>query len=282
MKFNREDQNTFLMILAILIVCIITFVVVFNGIWQLVREPLNFTMSNINYFFKSSVQTYDYNFQIPQGTVKAEEVTTQNTNQSTNVQAATQNTQSTSNQNAQNNTQTNNSEPKPFELPKVSDEEISQLKRLPDFIQFDAKKLGYGLGQETSQVRFTLEIPKLNINSPAISGTDSNNLLEKGFWITPDSKLGDNGEIVLLCYRRYFGAYDPRSCFFLDKLTPGDEINIKTSQTSIKYSIVGINVFNENDPLIYLASENDYLKIVAVAPIDGNNQRIVILAKKVS
>lgn len=265
MKFNKEDQNTFLMILAILIVCIITFVVVFNGIWQLVREPLNFTMNNISYFFKSSVQTYDYNFQIPQGTVKAEEVNNPITQEQTP---------------AQNNNQNGNNEPKPFELPNVSDEEISQLKRLTDYILFDAKKLGYGLGQETSQVRFTLEIPKLKVISPAISGTDSNNLLEKGFWITPDSKLGDNGEIVLLCYRRFFGAYDPKSCFFLDKFSQGDELNIKTSQTTIKYSVVGINVFNENDPLIYMASDNNYLKIVAVEPIDGNNQRIVVLAKK--
>ncbi len=277
MKFNKEDQNTFLMILAILIVCIITLVVVFNGVWLLIREPLNYTMNNLNHFFKSTVQSYDYNFQVPPSSVKAAEAI----KVPEVIVKPTQNNPQDQTQTNTQDSQQNKNTAKPFELPVVSQEEIAQLKRLPDYIIFDAKKLGYGLGQETSQVRFSVEIPKLKINSPAISGTTSSNLLEKGFWIAPDSKLGNSGEIILLCYRRYFGTDNPKSCLFLDKIELNDEINIKTSQTSIKYSVVGINEFNENDPLIYKASDNNYLKIVTVAPIDGNQKRLVILAKKV-
>lgn len=287
MKLNKEQQSTFIMIATILIVSIISFIAIFNIIWGIIAQPIHEVSLSIAYFFRT--QNIDYNFEVPasnstqviQETPTEQNTTANPTNTQPNTTAETSTTQ----------TETpviQNSEVKDinynFKVPEKNTNDASvNFESYTDAILSDAQLAGYGSGNDTPQINLQIVIPKIGVNSPVLQGLGADDLLERGFWTYPGSYTLGEGEVVMLCHRRYFGPYDPRSCWFLDKLSKGDEIIMKYAESTLKYEIVGVNVFEGDDPLIYsISGSDDYIKIVTCTPLYSNSQRLVVLAKRVS
>lgn len=289
---SKEQQNTTIMIATILIVSLITFIAIFNIIWGIVAQPINDAVGSISYFLRT--QNIDYNFEIPQGdnpVIKNEESTTNETpqNQTPIAQEPSTSTDSNSNEQPQETNQDNEIKPEElkavdynFAIPAINTNNATiNFESYPDAILTDAMLAGYGSGSDTPQVNLQIVIPKIGVNSPVMQGLGADDLLERGFWIYPGSYTLGKGEVVMLCHRRYFGPYDPRSCWFLDKVAKGDEIVMKYADVSLRYEIVGVNVFEANDPLIYSISDSDdYIKIVTCTPLYSNTHRLVVLAKR--
>lgn len=294
---TREQQNTFIMIATILIVSLVTFIAIFNIIWGILAEPVNNTISSIGYFLRT--QNIDYNFEVP----TQETQTIENTNQSeavtevapveepqtvaeqeTSVENTEETIQETPNQDVEVTNDLANIEiDYNFEVPKENTNNANiNFESFPDAILSDAILAGYGSGNDTPQVNLQIVIPKIGVNSPVLQGLGADDLLERGFWTYPGSYELGKGEVVMLCHRRFFGPYDPRSCWFLDKLANGDEIIMKYSDVSLKYQVVGVSVFEGDDPLIYSISDSDdYIKIVTCTPLYSNTHRLVVLAKRI-
>jgi len=300
MKLSKEQQNTFIMIATILIVSLITFIAIFNIIWGIVAQPINDAVSSISYFLKT--QNVDYNFEVPAASNSntQQESTVQQENTQPVAQEPAQQNQTQQNNRtsptAQDSTSENTELPVDQEVKAVDNRVVDynfaipalntnnatiNFQSFPDAIISDAILAGYGSGSDTPQVNLQIVIPKIGINSPVMQGLGANDLLEKGFWTYPGSYELGKGEVVMLCHRRYFGPYDPRGCWFLDKVAKGDEIIMKYADVSLSYEIVGVNVFEGDDPLIYSISDtDDYIKIVTCTPLYSNTHRLVVLAKR--
>lgn len=288
MNLTKEQQNTFIMITTILIVSLITFIAIFNIIWGIVAQPLNDALGSVSYFLRT--QNVDYNFEVPASSNTQVQIIQEDTkvsdlnNTATTVQQQPENNQNVTPisdeevKSEQPNIEVNYN----FAVPPVNTNNAAiNFESYPDAILTDAMLAGYGSGSGTPQVNLQIIIPKIGVNSPVLQGLGADDLLERGFWTYPGSYTLGEGEVVMLCHRRYFGPYDPRSCWFLDKVAKGDEIIMKYADVSLKYEIVGVNVFDANDPLIYSISDtDDYIKIVTCTPLYSNTQRLVVLAKR--
>jgi len=279
---KEEDRNTILIVIIILVVCVISLIAIFNLVWQIIGEPVTKVYNSISYTFY--IQNLNYNFHVPQ--IDAIQIEENANNQSTSNTQTDEN--NTNNSEEKKNTDDINQKELPdynfnFEVPSspnVSDD--NELQSFPDAILNDAKLADF-VGEETTQTNLQIIIPKIEVNSLVLQGKDSTKLLQQGFWIYPSSKALGEGEVLLLCQRRYFGKYDPRSCWFLDKLLRGDEIIVNIENYQLTYRVTGVNTFIENDPLIYAISEaDDYIKIITSAPLSGNTHRLVVLAERVN
>ncbi|MEO6729148.1 MAG: sortase [Candidatus Dojkabacteria bacterium] len=264
MAVSRDDQNTFLMIGGVLIVCLIALIAVISSIWALVRDPINTVISTVSTFIR--IQTLDYNFAVPIAVAP------------TPVPQP-------------------NPIPSPINIPPIniilgSNEkdidynfpvDTSSTSQFEDALFSDTNlEEMLGNGQTIQQKNLNIQIPSLNINSPIVQGLNSEDLLKEGFWVLPSERKLGKAEVVLLCSRRYFGPTDSKSCWFLDRIALENIITISYNSYSLNYKVVGINRFNGNDPLVYKASaDEDLIRIVTTDPLDSNINRLVILAERV-
>lgn len=124
-------------------------------------------------------------------------------------------------------------------------------------------------------------IPQLKIDSPIIQTVDGDAALDKGFWLYPGSNQLE-GEKVLFCHRRFWGQNHPYSCWYLDKIQMGGEIQLldKSGKTKI-YKVVSINQLVNSDPGIISISNDSLVKIVTCAPLGFSTHRLVVIAKAV-
>lgn len=287
MKLSKEDRTTLLMVSVVLVVSLVTIIVVASIIWGLIATPLNTFISNAQNFLK--VQNVDYNFNVPQSNTNSG---TENTNipveedNSDNNIAEESNTNNPEESNNDIAVDTNNDIEYNYNF-SISKTNLNivddSFKDFPDAIVDDAILAGYGTGGSVISGNLNIQIPKIGINSPVLQGLGSSDLLQQGFWVHPGSYPLGTGEVVLLCHRRHFGPYDPRSCWFIDEVVVGDEIILNYNGTKLKYQVVGANVFEGEDPLIYsISSSDDYIKIVTCTPLFSNTHRHVTLAKRIS
>jgi len=274
MALSREDQNTFLTIAVILIVCVISILAVFNIIWEIVQPPISTILNTINQELLKN-RSVDYNFPVP------EKAISEDTKESLSFE------------------------------PEFIEEEIEE-EILPNYIvkakelnfnflipekkdSFWEKELQFFPDAILSDLKFAtkeitsigegslkLIIPKIGIDSPIVQGSDAETLLKKGFWVYPGSYPLGKGEIVLLCHRRHWGPYHPSSCWYIDKLSQGDSIIVEYNFQPLMYTVVGTKIYEAEDPLIYtIANDQDYIKISACHPLGSNKQRFVVLAKRI-
>lgn len=268
---KKEDRNTAIIILVVLVVCTVSLVAIGSSLWNIVSPAVNAVLNFVGINIR--LATVDYNFSLA-------------TNQTPAVIASSTTSQASP-------TTTSSATPVipaasynyNFPIPalgEVSGSEIA-ITGLEDAILTDAQLAGYGSGTDTPQTELILEIPKIQVTSPVFQGLGGDDLLKRGFWVYPTSSSPGKGELIVLCHRRYFGPYDPRSCWNLDKITPGDEINLRGSlNTQVKYRVIAVNVFPAADPNIYRASDTDnYLRIVTCTPLYSNANRLVVLAEMV-
>ncbi len=298
MYFNKDDKSIFFMILTILVVSIISIIAVFSGIWQIIGPSVNKISTDISKALR--VNSLDYNFAVPA-----------NAQPNPTPQPVPQPQPSP--------TPSPNPQPAPAPDPtpqpssfrgsgggivnaKVPQVDIQKLSLnynfavaakpfvpeelidlgFPDAIVEDALLASKGAIDQKPIGDLRIKIPRMKVNSPVLQGRDSTALLKQGFWVYPNSSELGKGEVVLLCHRRYFGRTDPRTCWYIDRMQQDDEIFMYFNGTELKYRVVGINIFDAEDPLIYAKStDDDYIKISACTPLFSNKQRLVVLAKRV-
>lgn len=267
MEFSKEDQNTFLMVAAILVVCIVTLIVIIGILWGIIQEPLKNTIENAAQFFQTTDRPIDYNFKIPVAEAQPAP------QPSPEPQPAPQAEENSSAQ------QTQNSAIK-YDLPfrgaqvlGVSTREISA-----ESLVQEVEKAQHLTGSNVTQVKFNLKVPAIGMDAPAMHGSDMQFILQNGFLIYPGSMVLGDGSMILVCYRSQFPSSDPKSCWNLDKLQKDDEIIIDNYGSEIKYKIIGTNILNFSGNFLYkIPEEGNYLQIVTN---DGEN-RLVILAEKI-
>lgn len=246
MAISREDQNTFIMIIAVMIVCIIALCAVTNTIWQVIRLPVNNIITGITTAIH--LQTLNYNFDIPEveGLPETVPVLPDPENPSTQ--------------------------------PEFPGEIQSYSGALYTVDEINDLSLS---NQEVTQKDLAITISKAGVNATIYQGEPSEEYLKQGFWVSPtQSELGE-GEVVFFCNRRYFGPSDSKGCWNIDKIAVSDTITIRFENTLLEYTVIGANIFEANDPVIYqLNPDDDLLKIITTHPLEGNTQRYVILAER--
>jgi LPXTG-site transpeptidase (sortase) family protein len=270
MEDDRRDRNLIFFMGGVLLVCIIALVAVVNSIISTFAPIVNDISRLISSL--TVVQTTDYNFPVEEKNI---DVKTTSENNDIKLEENT----------------TVKIEEKPlvavedtdynFFVPEISSVEYDR-EFFPDAILDDAKLLALAdLNENVFPANISIYIPKIKVASPVLQGFNSEELLNQGFWISPTSHVLGKGEVVLLCHRRHFGPNDPRSCWYLDNLSQNDEIILRVDTKELKYSVVGINTFDAEDPLIYsLSKDDDLIKIVTCTPLYSNAQRLVVLAKR--
>ncbi len=263
MAVSRDDQNTFLMIGGVLIICLIALIAVISSIWALIRDPVNSVINTVSTFIR--VQTLDYNFALP--TPVAVVPTPSPTPTPINIPNINIFLGSNYEKDIDYNFPVDNSISSRFEDALYSDTQITQI---------------INNGQTLEQKDLSIQIPTLNINSPILQGSDSESLLKEGFWVIPSERKFGQSEVILVCSRRYFGPTDPKSCWFLDKITTGSPITITYNNLTLTYKVVGINRFTADNPLVYKANNSeDLIRIVTTDPLESNVNRLVILAERI-
>jgi LPXTG-site transpeptidase (sortase) family protein len=259
------------MIVAIIAVCIVALIAVFSVMWRISGGVISRTINSFNRYVK--IQNLDYNFKVPEAKAVEPEPTEEPNDSETDSEE----------------------EPAPTPVPQYNYnfsipffETDRNLFRLEDGILSDAKTLGMATrSNELTTIPYQVQIPKIALASLVSSGLGESDLLQKGFWLHPDSKDLLTGEAIFLCHRQFFSPNDRRSCWFLDKLEIGDKIYI-TNLTSelFEYEIISVvlkDVSASNLDEIYTVSGTETtLKIVSSAPLNSSDKRIVVTAKLIS
>lgn len=291
---SKQDRNTGFTIAIVLIVCTLSLIVVGASLWRIIEPGFNTAMQ----FFGFQVQlaTVDYNFDVPprQDTV-------------VNPPAPEPLPQPAPNPTPQPQPQPELVDtptptldeyvyvlPQPplivpanysynFPVPTLAAANESISNGFRDSILGDAQLAGYGQGGDVPQSNLTILIDKIGVKSPVLQGLGGDNLLDLGFWVYPGSYPIGEGEMVLLCHRRFFGPYDPRTCWNIDYMAIGDEITIRNPGSEAKYRVVSTSIVDDQDAAIYNISDTqNYLKIVTCHPLYSNEQRFVVLAELIS
>lgn len=290
---SKQDRNTGFTIAIVLIVCTLSLIVVGASLWRIIEPGVNTALQFFG--FQAQLATVNYNFEVPRRDI----VVNPPVNPPPATPPATPPAQ----------------EPEtPTEVippPPTIDEEVFVLPQPPlvvpanysynfpvptlaaaaenisngfrDSILNDAQLAGYGQGGDVPQSNLTIMIDKIGIKSPVLQGLGGDNLLDLGFWVYPGSYPIGQGEMILLCHRRFFGPYDPRTCWFIDSMTAGDEIVIRNESTEAKYRVISTSIVDDQDGGIYNISDNkNYLKIVTCHPLYSNEQRFVVLAELIN
>ncbi len=240
MAISREDQNTFIMIAGVMIVCLIALCAVTNTIWQLIRVPVTNFVESVATTIR--LQSLNYNFDIP----PVDDIA--------------------------------NPTPTPTN-PTFPDE----IKSYPDAIYtIDEINVFTLAGQKPAQKNLKIGIASINVSANLYQGEPSEEFLKEGFWVSPtESELGD-GETVFFCNRRFFGPNDARGCWNIDKVNVSDSIVITFENSALEYKVIGTNIFNADDALIYQVNpDKDQIKIITTHPLESNSQRFVVLAERV-
>lgn len=131
-----------------------------------------------------------------------------------------------------------------------------------------------------------ITIPKIGVKAPILQGTNGDELLDHGWWLYPMSNVDNQGEKIFFCHRRFFGRFDPRTCWNINRLVIGDEINMyNTNGQEYKYKIISTSIVYQDVGNMMRASDKNYIKIITCGAANGapggNDYRIVVLAELV-
>lgn len=262
----KGDRGIILIIIIVLVVCVIAMGIVLSLTWRFVGEPIQNSLSEFGEVVK--VQRLNYNFDIPEieaGIVLPGDSTFDNEDKfQENIKDADQSYNFN------------------FDLPQV---EIAAADLdIQDAILEDARKAGYGtVAGEVGSTNMRVVVPKIGIDSAVWQGFGADDLLLKGFWIYPSANKLGKGEIVMLCHRRHFGPYDPRSCWYLDQVAVGDKVVMDLYDTQYEYKVIETKIYDANDPAIYqdVSQTKDRVRLVTCHPLYSNTQRFVVIAERV-
>lgn len=260
-----NDNRNFLIFLAIVfITTVVALIVVLAITWKWIAGPIGYFFNAIGRF--QELQTLNYVFPIPEKDVVAEEPPEEETEDEEEIPAPTYDYI--------------------FDIPTRSFDRNSYRNK-GGLLQ-DAKSLGYfSQTNDLSEVLYNVQIPKIGFSSGALSGLGEEDLLEKGLWIHPESGDEELGEIVALCYSKYFFPSDKRSCEYLDLLELQDSIYITNDENeTFVYKIYDIDFVPVGSEQIYLINNPEEeenilpgLRIISSRIGSNDSERIVVYAE---
>ncbi len=266
-SMNKGDRDNLIIVLIVLVVCTISLVAMAVSVWRLIGPSVVQFTDVLGLSVK--ISNLDYNFNLPE--VRVVETVSTSSEASKSVESSSTASSSSSEPSFDYN----------FQIPEPTVTTAASLEPygFEDAILTDAEMAGYGSG-EVAYTELRITIPKISVDSPIVQGLGGEGL-KQGFWVYPSSQIGE-GEVILLCHRRYFGPNDPRSCWYIDQVSTGDEIFVNKGSETLKYSVVGTHSYPANDSTIYTVSEDNYIKIVTCHPLGSSTERFVVLAKLVN
>lgn len=267
---KREDQTTFILIFAVLVVCIIALISIINLIWGIIEPPISLIVSE----FQIEAQRYkvvDYNFEIPKNLVIPEvTITTTLLVTPTPTIVPTEKAKQPR-ENEIVNTIVNYN----FLTPEKTLTFTQDGVGLKDSILEEANKFYKVTDQDVS---YRIKIPKIGVNSLVESG-EPERVLSRNFWFNSTASRFGEGEIVVFCYRTFFEFKNPNSCYFLDKIMKGDFIELMNRGQTKVFEVVGINIWDREIENIYQGSNDQNLLKIITANLPDKEKRLVILAR---
>lgn len=122
-------------------------------------------------------------------------------------------------------------------------------------------------------------IKSVNIEGKISQGISANSM-NNGFWHFPTSVYpGQFGNMVIIGHRYQYLPPAKNTFFNLDKVSIGDEINIKNTDNEYTYIVTNIKIVNPND-ISVLQDTNDYrITLITCTPLWTHEKRLVITAK---
>lgn len=271
---ESNDNRNFLIFLAIVFVtAVVALIVVLAISWRWISEPVEYFFGSIARF--QELQTLNYNFDIPDA----------DPSQVISQGSVDENSEE----------QSEDGEPIPapvynyiFNIPTRAFDRNQY--RVEDSILQDAKSLGYfSQTNDLSEVEYNIQIPKIGFNSSVISGLGEEDILKKGMWVIPDSGDERLGEIVTLCYSKFFFPSDKRSCEFLEQLELDDKIYVTDSQNNTYiYAIYDVDEVPVGTESIYFVNDPEQeeniipgLRIISTKPETSESERLAIYAEQI-
>ncbi len=241
MAINRDDQNTFIMIFAILIVCIIGVVAVINSFWLIIKAPLENVIAEIQKFIPVR---RNYNFIVPSITPELT-LTPENTPTPT-TEAVISPTETTALVKALNYNFSidTNTQILPVTFSKEAKNTLTELYE--KFKEAGFEQLTQG----------NISIPRLNVSSEI-----SNNIQGKF------SGFKDTSGRYLFCLRT------AATCSFIDRLQSGDEIYIEQEIFAVK----GKGSFSPNLESVVEESEEIQIKMIT---LDRDQNKVFVVYAK--
>ncbi|MBI9051521.1 MAG: class D sortase [Anaerolineaceae bacterium] len=119
-----------------------------------------------------------------------------------------------------------------------------------------------------------IQIPDISVDAPVVQG-DRDEQLKKGVGQTIGTpNPGQNGNIVLSAHNDVFGEIFRN----LDRLVPGNEITIFTSQKSYRYVIQEIKFVEPSFVEVMANTQEPVVTLISCYPYMVDNQRIIVRA----
>jgi sortase A len=126
----------------------------------------------------------------------------------------------------------------------------------------------------------TVVIPSMELNQPILEGPASKQyqILDKGIWRWPSSSTPDRGGNTVLIGHR-FTYTNPRGVFyFLNKMTPGDELAIFWGGHEYRYKVRQITEVPATDTSIENPTDHAQLTLFTCTPLWLPKERLVVIA----
>jgi sortase A len=127
----------------------------------------------------------------------------------------------------------------------------------------------------TNETPLVLRIPKLNIDSSIIQGVDWEALkLGVGQVLNGATPADSDSNIVLGAHNDIYGELFR----YLDRLEPGDQIQIQTASNLYNYTITGWDLYEPNEVQVMDPRGKPTATLISCYPYRVNNKRIVVFA----
>ncbi|GAB4520660.1 MAG: hypothetical protein Fur0018_00380 [Anaerolineales bacterium] len=120
-----------------------------------------------------------------------------------------------------------------------------------------------------------LQVPALNVDAPIVQG-DGWEQLKKGVGQHIGSGTpGQKGNVVLSAHNDIFGELFR----FLDRLQPGDEIIVYSTQRAYRYIVTGTRIVEPTEVSVMAPTNTAVVTLISCYPYLVDKQRIVVTAQ---
>ena len=132
---------------------------------------------------------------------------------------------------------------------------------------------------QTSETALALIIPKLNLNGTIVQGIDWEALKQGVGQVPNGTNPGDDyGNVAFAAHNDIYGKLFEH----LDQLQPGDTFQIQTKTTIYTYTVTEQRIVEPNDVSVLQPRQGATATLISCYPYQVDDQRIVILADRVS
>ncbi len=156
---------------------------------------------------------------------------------------------------------------------EIPDEEIKQEteeEKVEDVKEEKSPVEKYLEGKEISGI---IEIPKLNVKSAILEGTDDRALKYTVGHYPKTANPGEKGNCVLLGHRNYvYGHFFRR----IDELEPGDQVILKKDAETYTYIVTESFVVNPEDVWVLDSTEDATVTMITCTPMITYTDRLIV------